>query len=157
MDGDFVQVKARKRIVPERVFAKTRMCFYFEKNGRCRNGDQCPYAHSKEERVIPPCHYGPGCRFKDKCKFSHAEHTGDVSEKPPAATFPISDFPTLTNTEHEERVAVSMSFRDVCATVDGHKTLVIGDQGGITADDMVKEVKSIVASAPNTVFDLCFQ
>ena len=34
---------------PQRQNYKTKMCDFYEKNGECRNGNNCTYAHSIEE------------------------------------------------------------------------------------------------------------
>jgi len=157
MDGDFLQVKPRKqKNLSERSFVKTKMCIYFEKNGRCRNGDQCPYAHSKDELIVPPCHYGFGCRFKERCKFSHPD---PVTQTPHRETivFSVTDFPTLTPPDDQqlESLENGMTFRDACASLDGRKTLIVN--ADYSMDDMVQDVKIAVATDPTTVFDLCFK
>jgi hypothetical protein len=161
MEGEFLQVKNRRARSNassggERPYLKTRMCIYFEKNGRCRNGDQCPYAHSKEEIVSPQCHYGASCRFKDRCKFSHPlEVSSAAARLPPPTLFSTEDFPVVGSAEDAPSTS-GRGFRDACL-VQGRKTLTVGGLGGHTLESAVNEIKSSVESQPDTIFDLHFQ
>jgi len=172
MEGEFLEVKARRPPRPppgaaraspagndNKQYVKTRMCIYFEKNGRCRNGDQCPYAHSKSEIVSPQCHYGAACRFKERCKFSHP---APVPESPPSPARPVfssAEFPPMSvaSVPGETTASSSASFRDVCASGDGQKTLTIGSGDSQAIKNAVQEIRSAFETKPDTVFNLCFQ
>lgn len=169
MEGEFLEVKNRRglRLTPRadnRQYVKTRMCIYFEKNGRCRNGDQCPYAHSNAEIVSPQCHYGVACRFKERCKFSHPTPSVEPAVQNVAPSiFSSVEFPPM---ETKEKTPVCFGdeaspssvpiFRDVCASGDGQKTMTIGSDAE-SIKNAVQEIKSAFETKPDTVFNLCFQ
>lgn len=164
MEGEFLEVKNRRRSAAmpapprqDRTRAKTRMCIYFEKNGKCRNGDHCPYAHSSEEIVAPQCHYGAACRFKDRCRFSHP-----APQSPPATTviqapiFSSVEFPPMPVVETDADPAMpARCFRDACAVVEGEKTLTLGGDAQSLAR-AVDEIRAAFSARPDTVFNLCF-
>lgn len=165
MEGEFLQVKNRRaRTGPiNDQYLKTRMCIYFERNGRCRNGDNCPYAHSKDEIKLPECHYGSRCRIKERCKFSHPckspEAVKIVSREPPPAIFSTEDFPAVGTTNCAKSIKSEnvLNFRDACAVDDEHKTFTVGGVGGISLASAVENIKNSIEKQPDTTFDLCFQ
>ena len=152
MEEDFLEVKNKKRR-QGRNFAKTRMCIYFEKNGRCRNGNDCAYAHSSDEIVVPPCHYGQLCKFKDRCKFSHPESVENKLEQP---AFSDKDFPSFVIQDGKSHAdeQVGSSFRDVCCSSGARKQFVLDSS---QLFDVVDEIKKTAADDETNLFDLCFQ
>lgn len=78
-------VDHQQRLTIGNMRLKTDMCRYMEQNNHCPFGEQCQYAHSLAEKVVPaeywkgvyrtkPCGYlarGEQCPYNDKCAFSH--------------------------------------------------------------------------------------
>ena len=70
-----------KPVVPQDPLYKTEECENWVKDGTCRFGYKCKFAHGKKElrpkEPVPPCKFDqahPGsCRFGDRCKFPHGQ------------------------------------------------------------------------------------
>ena len=70
-----------KPVVSQDSREKTVLCDKYEQTGECPYGDNCTFAHGKNElrpkQSVPPCKFDqahPGsCRFGDQCKFSHRQ------------------------------------------------------------------------------------
>lgn len=52
---------------------KTKMCRDFEKNGSCRFGANCHYAHNKDEIRKSPCMFKNVCKKKN-CPYDHSDN-----------------------------------------------------------------------------------
>lgn len=50
---------------------KTKMCSFWLKDGKCRNGDKCKFAHGENELQRIVCRFGQNCNKKDTCIFQH--------------------------------------------------------------------------------------
>jgi hypothetical protein len=58
----------------EKKYYKLKLCYSYEKNKKCDKGNDCTYAHGKEElkSYKKECINGLAC-FKKDCQFSHPE------------------------------------------------------------------------------------
>lgn len=70
------------------TLSKTKLCLHWQKNGKCPRGDQCGFAHGKEELKVATCIFGVKCKKPD-CKFAHPGESDKRSEA----------FEVLSNTE----------------------------------------------------------
>lgn len=58
----------------EKRYYKIKLCDFYIKNGKCDRGDNCSYAHGKEDLkdFEKKCNFGLKCH-KEDCKFSHPD------------------------------------------------------------------------------------
>lgn len=50
---------------------KMTLCDYYTKNGYCKYGDTCKFAHGKHELKVKECWHGLDCKFGKNCKMYH--------------------------------------------------------------------------------------
>lgn len=65
-----------------RKYYKIKLCDLYEKNQKCYRGDNCSYAHGKEELkdFKKICNFGLNC-FKKDCHFTHPDNCNPEDNK----------------------------------------------------------------------------
>lgn len=65
-----------------RKYYKIKLCDLYEKNKKCYRGDNCSYAHGKEELkdFKKICNFGLNC-FKKDCHFTHPDNWNPEDKK----------------------------------------------------------------------------
>ncbi len=85
----------------EKLLEKTKICRQWAKFGSCPRGNECTFAHGKNQLVISKCVYGEKCRNKETCKYRH-EDVPLFQEKQSTTIFPKNNPRIVSKVENEK-------------------------------------------------------
>ena len=137
------------RVVKDPLRYKTQICANFQRDGACRYGRRCQFAHGahelrersqllapivpEDQKICQPFAATGFCRFGDKCKFPHVLGSRVLAPLPPAPAYRVPSTPPAPPAPATRR-SVSFAAAPMCAPCDD-EMLVLSDLDAADSDE----------------------
>ena len=137
-----------------KVKYKTELCKYYEINGKCKYGDNCAYAHGKENlrsKVTHSTYYRTKkcvqfftygfCPYGNRCQFAHGLKTNILNNPYDRNMSYCKTLETLSKLENVENIKTLFEkkrlpiFKEICPNYEGIKSELFDDIKSLINDN----------------------